>query len=179
MHSLIFLVGYRGVGKTTIGRQLAESRGYDFIDTDEEIVRQKNAKISEIVAAEGWEGFRRQERDVLRSLKNLSKTVVATGGGAVIHRLEWLDLREIGVVFWLTAAVEIIEDRIRRDRSSSHQRPSLTGFNSEEEITTLLKERNPLYQQTAHHCIDTSGKKVNEIVNEIETDLVGWQLLAD
>lgn len=167
MHDLIILVGYRGVGKTTIGKQLAKSLRYNFLDTDEEIVRRRSAKITEIVAAEGWERFRLYERDVLRTLKNLGGTVVATGGGAVAHQQEWLDLRKRGVVFWLTAAIEVIQDRLQHDPVSVGQRPSLTGAGFKEEISAVLRERNPLYQQAAHHCIDTSRKRVEEVVSEI------------
>lgn len=167
MNEPVFLVGFRGVGKSTIGKQLAKSLGYDFLDTDEEIVRPKNAEIAEIVATEGWEKFRHYERDVLRTLMNLGGTVVATGGGAAAHQQEWLELRKRGVVFWLTAAIEILQDRLHKDHASPGQRPSLTGSGLQEEISTVLRERNPLYQQAAHHCIDTSQKTVEEIVSEI------------
>lgn len=177
MHDLILLVGYRGVGKTTIGRQLAKSYGFTFLDTDEEIMRRRGASVADIVAAEGWQAFRRYEREVLQSLRNLTGTVVASGGGAVVHQEVWQELRGKGVVFWLTAAVEVLQERLRYDRSSPGQRPSLTGSGMEEEIADLLKVRNPLYRQTAHHCIDTGGKEVPEIVKEIEGVLKGLTTL--
>lgn len=167
MSDLIFLVGYRGVGKTTIGKGLAKSLEYDFLDTDEEIVRLRHAEITDIVTNEGWEGFRRYEREVLRSLRNLSRTVVATGGGAVVHRQEWKDLGKNGVVVWLTAEVEVLRDRLHEDQLNHSQRPSLTGTGLEDEIATVLSERNPLYQQISHHCLDTGMKEAHEIVHEI------------
>jgi shikimate kinase len=167
MHDLILLVGYRGVGKTTIGRQLAKSLEYDFLDTDEEIVRRKKMQIAEIVATKGWQEFRQYECEVLLNVRDRRATVVATGGGAIAHQQEWLELRRRGVVFWLTAAAHVLQERLHHDHVSPDTRPSLTGAGLEEEIVTVLRERNPLYKQVAHHCIDTSQKQIQEIVSEI------------
>ena len=173
MHDLILFVGYRGVGKTTIAKQLAKSLGYHFLDTDEEIVRRRQAEIADIVASEGWDNFRMYEREVLQSLKNCRRTVVATGGGAVAHQQEWQDLHKKGVVVWLTADREILLDRLRQDSLSPSQRPSITGTGLEEEIITLLNQRNPLYQKVSHYCLDTGNKNVDEIVDEVVGVLSG------
>lgn len=167
MNNCIFLVGYRGVGKTTVGRELAKTLGYTFFDTDEKIVQQQEVTIAELVATKGWDNFRGLESDVLASLKDERALVVATGGGAVMHQEQWQQLRKKGVVFWLAATKEVLQGRLS-GACSKKQRPSLTGVSHDDEIELILKERNPLYRQTAHHRIDTDSKSSAEIVSEIK-----------
>lgn len=164
---LIILVGYRGVGKTTIGKRLARSLGYAFCDTDEEVVRFQGEDIASIVARLGWQGFRAEEYRVLQRLKKLTKTVVATGGGAIEHRDIWPELQRHAVVVWLHAAQHVICTRISRDSRTQSQRPSLTGAKQEQEIADMLAKRNPLYRQAAQVAIDTGTIPVDEAVAEI------------
>ncbi|MEE4240907.1 MAG: shikimate kinase AroL [Desulfopila sp.] len=168
MHNLIILIGYRGVGKTTVGRRLADTLGYDFCDTDKAIVQLKNKEITEIVQEEGWDRFRKLEKKILQSLGKLRQTVVATGGGAVLHQSEWENLRKEGIVFWLTADKNILLERIRRDSSTKGQRPSLTGADVMAETEQVLRLRAPLYASTAHHQIDTGRNDVEESVRKIQ-----------
>ncbi|HKJ64985.1 MAG TPA: shikimate kinase AroL [Desulfopila sp.] len=167
MDDLIFLIGYRGVGKTTIGRKLAEFLGYAFVDTDALIVCRKRAAIAAIVAEEGWEEFRRLEKEVLNSLRDGGKKVVATGGGAVLHRQVWQQLRPRGTIFWLTAETESILQRLGADPATEHQRPSLTGQSIAEEAAAVMAERQPLYKCTAHYCVDTSNLGEDAVVSVI------------
>lgn len=164
---LIILVGYRGVGKTTIGRRLARSLGYAFCDTDEEVVRLQGEDIASIVARLGWQGFRAQEYRVLQRLKKLTKTVVATGGGAIEHRDIWPELQRHAVVVWLDAAQHVIFNRISEDSHSQSQRPSLTGAEQAQEIGVMLAKRNPLYRQAAQLEIDSGTLSVDQAVAEI------------
>lgn len=150
MVSLIFLIGYRGVGKSTVGKVFADSLGYDFIDTDFIISKRKKSSISDIVAREGWQEFRNCEKEVLRSMNKLRRSVVATCGGAILHRGEWQDLRERSFIFWLTADEDVILHRIYNDAATGSQRPSLTGGSVVDELREILSKRIPLYQQTAH-----------------------------
>ncbi len=167
MCNLIILVGYRGVGKTTIGRELADSIGYDFCDTDDEVVRLHKASIVEIVAREGWQAFRQYEKEVLQSLKEREKTVVATGGGAILHQTQWRELKDAGLIFWLSADEMVLQQRLEKDMAGSGQRPPLTERAAAEEIAEVLRERIPLYRQTAHYQIDTGKNGIAQAVKQI------------
>ena len=168
MYNLIILIGYRGVGKTTIGKKLADTLGYDFCDTDKEIVQLKKQEIAAIVEKEGWQEFRKLEKKVLQSLRERRQTVAATGGGAVLHQSEWEYLRKDAVVIWLTAESEILLNRIRNDDAGRAQRPSLTGGDVIAEIDQVLRERTPLYKKIAHFQIDTGKFTVAQSVRQIQ-----------
>jgi shikimate kinase len=160
----IVLIGYRGVGKSTIGRVLATRLGCDLISTDQEIVRRAERSIPEIVERYGWEYFRNLESEVCRDLAGRDHLVIDTGGGAILRQQNVEVLRGNGKVFWLTATVETIATRIGGDT----QRPSLTGNKSFiEEIQEVLHDRAPKYQAAAHHAVATDGKSVDELVTAI------------
>ena len=163
MAERILLIGYRGAGKSTVGEKLAKALHYDFLDTDEEIIR-KGRGIDEIVAEEGWDVFRQAEREVLHSLGERDRIVVATGGGAVLHKDTWHGLADQGCVIWLRADVEELRKRIGSDEASDSQRPSLTGTDCEDEVLQVLQERLPLYRSLADYSLDTAGMDIDQTV---------------
>jgi shikimate kinase len=167
LKKLIFLIGYRAVGKTTVGKKLAHRLGYTFVDSDALICELKHGSVDEIVKAEGWEGFRRAEQDVLQALGLRRQSVIATGGGAILHQHLWPGLKEHGLVVWLTAAPDVICERILADRVSQSQRPSLTGKGLCEEVLEVLREREPLYRKNADLIVDTGKLSVEEVVDVI------------
>jgi shikimate kinase len=167
MDTPIFLVGYRAVGKTTIGEKLAARLACRFIDTDQMISQRKGASVRSIVDKEGWEGFRRVEKQILSELIHCGDCVVATGGGAIMHREQWREIRGNSLVVWLTAAADILIDRLGRDIHTAECRPSLTGRESTIEIYDLLKEREPLYRESAHLTVDTGKCAAEEIIDII------------
>ncbi|MDP3479053.1 MAG: shikimate kinase AroL [Desulfoprunum sp.] len=168
MENLIFLIGFRAVGKTTVGKELAVRLGCDFLDTDLIICQRKAASIEQIVKAEGWEGFRHLESEVLAELAECSNSVVATGGGAIMHREPWLVLRRNALIVWLTAPPEALVSRFRQDEGSGENRPSLTGKDISAEILDILKIREPFYRETAHLVIDTEMIEVAKVVDKIQ-----------
>ncbi|MBC8209330.1 MAG: shikimate kinase AroL [Desulfobulbaceae bacterium] len=174
MAELIFLIGYRAVGKTTIGRQLAAQLGYDFVDSDIMICENKGQTVAEIVAAEGWAGFRAAEAAVLASLVQRRRCVVATGGGAILHQALWKELKQTGVVVWLRAEQDVICSRIMGDEATAGQRPSLTGGGICSEVVTVLAEREPLYQKLADLTVDsgcmTPQQAMMQIVDFVSQD---------
>ena len=146
----IVLMGYRGTGKSTVGRLLAARLGRELVSTDAEIVKRAQRTIPEIVAQEGWEYFRDLESDICRELAIRDQLVIDTGGGAILRAQNVEALKKNGTVFWLTASVETIAKRIGGDS----QRPSLTGTKSfVDEIQDVLRERTPKYQAAADHSI--------------------------
>lgn len=154
---LIFLVGPRASGKTTVGRALAQRLALPFADTDHYLLENAGQTVAQIVAAEGWSGFRLRESHALRAVaaRYPQGAVIATGGGMVLDEQNRAFMRSQGHVFYLSAPVEALVARLSNNPLTA-QRPSLTGGGIADEIRQVLEERLPLYQQTAHHHLDAS-----------------------
>ena len=162
----IVLIGYRGAGKSAVGRLLAARLGHRLVSTDAEIVKRAHRTIPEIVAQEGWEYFRDLESDICRELAGRDQLVIDTGGGAILRAQNVEVLKRNGTVFWLEASVGTIKKRIGGD----NQRPSLTGTKSfVDEVQDVLRERTPKYQAAADHVITTDGRSINQLVEAILT----------
>ena len=160
----IVLIGYRGTGKSTVGRLLASRLGRQLVSTDAEIVKRAQRTVPEIIAQEGWEYFRDLESDICRELADRDQLVIDTGGGAILRTQNIESLKKNGTVFWLTASVETIANRI----GSDNQRPSLTGTKSfVDEIHEVLQERVPKYQAAADHVIATDHRSINQLVETV------------
>lgn len=160
----IVLIGYRGTGKSTVGRLLASRLGRQLVSTDAEIVKRAQRTVPEIIAQEGWEYFRDLESDICRELAGRDQLVIDTGGGAILRTQNIDALKKHGTLFWLTASVETIAKRI----GSDNQRPSLTGNKSfVDEIEEVLQERVPKYQSAADHVIATDHRSVTQLVETV------------
>ncbi len=168
MKESVYLIGGRAVGKSSIGVRLARKLGYRFFDTDTLITDECGCSVAEIVARDGWQSFREHEKHVLRQLGLQKSCVVATGGGAILHREQWLELKNLGIVIWLKADTAILRERILGDQNSMGQRPSLTGKDICQELEDVLTERNPLYREIADFVIDSGKMTVDEAVQAIE-----------
>jgi len=165
----IILTGYRGCGKTTVGRIAAEKSGRPFFDTDAMIQERLGKTIREIVADGGWEAFRALERSAVEELAGREGCIIALGGGAVLYEENVKALKGNGFFIWLTADAATIAGRLRSDGASDDQRPSLSGTGTVAEIEILLREREPVYRQVADRVIDTTGRPAAEIAAEIVT----------
>jgi shikimate kinase len=162
----IVLIGYRGTGKSTVGRLLAARLGRELVSTDAEIVKRAHRTIPEIVAQEGWDYFRNLESNICREIASRDQLVIDTGGGAILRAQNVEVLKKNGTVFWLMASVETIAERIGGD----NQRPSLTGTKSfVDEIQDVLRERTPKYRAAADHSIATDGRSINQLVETLLT----------
>ncbi len=160
----VILIGYRGSGKTAVGELLGKDLGWKTISTDSEIVRRAGVSIPEIVESGGWDHFRDLESEVLRGLEQEDRIVVDCGGGAILRPENVESLKVNGTVFWLIAGAASIRERIQGD----DQRPSLTGTGSFlEEVSEVLKEREPKYREAADHAVETDGRTVEEVAGEI------------
>ena len=160
----VVLIGYRGTGKSTVGKAVAARLGWQVVSTDKEIVRRAGVSVPEIVAAHGWNHFRDLESTVCGEVAGQDHLVIDTGGGAILRQQNVDAFRRNGRVIWLTASVETIAARIGRDT----QRPSLTGTKSHvEEIREVLNERIPKYQAAADVTIATDGRSIDELVTII------------
>jgi shikimate kinase len=164
----IVLIGYRGTGKSTVGKLLADRLGRDLISTDAEIVRRAGQAIPEIVTQHGWEHFRDLEAEVCRDLAGKDGLIIDTGGGVILRQENVDRLKANGRLFWLTAAIPTIIQRIGSDT----QRPSLTGKKSfTEEIEEVMRERRPKYQAAADHQIDTDGRSLAQVTDAVMAKL--------
>ena len=155
--SILFLVGARASGKTTIGKALARSLGLPFADTDQHLLHRAGLTVEQIVAAEGWPGFRSRESLALQEVSDAHPAgcVVSTGGGMVLAEENRLLMRQRGMVIFLDAPAQTLAERLSRNPVNC-QRPSLTGKGLIEEIGQILDERRHLYEQAAHHIVDAS-----------------------
>lgn len=160
----LILIGYRGAGKSSVGRLLAERLGWDLISTDAEIVRKAGLPIPDIVQRFGWDHFRNLESAVCRELADKDHLIIDTGGGAILRPENVDSLKATGSLVWLTVEVRTIIERIGGDT----QRPSLTGAKSfTDEVEEVLRERQPKYQAAADHIVATDEKSLSEVADTI------------
>lgn len=153
--STVFIIGPRGAGKTSVGRELARKLDCAFSDTDALVCDHAAKTVAEIVEEEGWSGFRQRERQALE-LASKESGVVSTGGGVVLDEANRLHMRSAGLVLFLSAEPHVLHERLSRNTNEA-QRPPLTGRSLLEEIEVVLAEREPLYRETAHHCLDATA----------------------
>ena len=139
----IFLCGFMGCGKSTIGRLLAKKLGRNFIDLDDHIEKTQGKSISEIFQSDGEEFFRRLETDSLKTLGK-SGAVIATGGGALLSEQNARIAAENGVTVFIDVPFDIFYQRIKNDKS----RP--IAFNStKEQLKERYDARRPLYRKNS------------------------------
>jgi len=161
----LVLIGFMGCGKSTVGRNLHQILGWPLVDMDGLIEQRAGMAIPAIFAEEGEAGFRRREGELLAELEadGLSKRIIATGGGVILNPENRARLRRLGYVIWLRAPAKTVLARTSR----SHDRPLLQAEKPLERIQTMLAERTPLYEETAHLEIDTSDLSADEIATGI------------
>lgn len=149
----IVLVGLMGVGKSTVGRKLADLLDTGFIDADEAIETAAQRSVSEIFAAHGEAYFRDGERRVIARLMAEGHGVIATGGGAFVDAETRAMILEKGVTVWIRATVETLVKRTGRRNS----RPLLRGGDPQTILNRLSVERDPLYRQAPIHVNSEEG----------------------
>ena len=154
----LILIGFMGTGKTTIGKRVASSLGFQFVDTDQLIVEKAGKPVTQIFEDEGEEAFRALETEVLRECSEDSGKVISTGGGIVTRPENRELLEKAGFVIWLQASPETIYERVRRNRS----RPLLQTADPEGTIRELLADRAPLYKESKDFSVTTDGLTLEE-----------------
>jgi shikimate kinase len=168
--ALLFLVGPRGCGKSTVARLVARQLGWRVVDADEELERAAGTTIRDIFATEGEQGFRDRESAILSEMCQLDRAVIATGGGVVLREANRQRLREAGAVVWLTADLETLWRRVKDDPSTRDRRPAL-GTNpagdSPATMAALLQRREPLYREVAGLTVDTTSRDPQDIADMI------------
>lgn len=168
--SNIILIGYRGVGKSTIAGKLAgklEKKALSLDDT----LREKIGNLQDFIKKNGWDAFREAESSLVARLDSVD-TVIDSGGGVVECEENIRLLREKGIVVWLKVSKDVVYERLR----GTTPRLSLSSKSGEAgsylaEIEEVLKRRNPLYKKAAHITVDTDTLSIDEIVEEITVKL--------
>lgn len=156
-----------GAGKSTIGKRLAHLLGAEFVDSDREIQRHTGADIPLIFELEGESGFRQRESHILDELTRRNNIVLATGGGAIILQDNQELLKNRGEIVYLHASVAQQLQRTRRD----HNRPLLQTKDPEKKLHELLELRDPIYRQLATVIINTDGRSIHSVCQEITRKL--------
>ena len=164
-HGNVFLVGFMGSGKSSVGEILARELGFRFVDLDTEIERQRGLSVAEIFETDGEPAFRRLEAAALRRTAEMRDVVVATGGGT-LTRWENRDfIQRHGVMVWLDAPLEVMMQRCR----GGARRPLL---GSPERMAGLLADRAPGYH-SARWRVDTGDRSPDEVARDIAHRLAG------
>lgn len=158
----LYLVGFMGTGKTTVGRAVGTKLGFQVLDSDHEIERLRGKSIPDIFAQDGEPAFRAYEREFIERGHPAERTIVACGGGLVVqpNMLELVQTK--GVVVCLHASVETILARTARHRN----RPLLEVENPEERIRTLYATREPIYKKSGT-VILTDARPLQDIVAHV------------
>jgi len=160
----LVLIGYRGAGKSTVGRKLASRTGNGFVDTDDLVEKREGACIRDIVASYGWDHFRAVEKKIVEEISRRDNLIIAPGGGAVLDPENVRSLKENGLIIWLKADREVLCSRINQDSQTANRRPTLTGKGAMEEFGEVMAIRNTLYERAADVAIGPAGLNVEEVV---------------
>ena len=163
----IVLIGYRGAGKSAVGKRLAERLRREFVDIDDLIEERQGAPISDLVKSQGWEGFRDMEKRVIQEISREDELVIAPGGGAVIDAENVSSLKRNGLIIWLKANAQVLRQRLEQDPRTPSSRPTLTGKGVLEEFEEVMGKRNPYYAKAADVEFDTSALDLDAVVERV------------
>jgi len=166
---MLYLIGFMGVGKTTIGKQIAAFNKVVFIDTDSQIEKETSKSIKEIFETDGEIAFRKLETDTIRSINR--KAIIACGGGLPAHNNNIEYLKHKGTVIYLKASTETLIKRLEKNKNKRPLISKLTNDKRLEFIRKILKEREKTYKQ-ADYTIETDNKTVKEVLREINSLLL-------
>jgi shikimate kinase len=165
----VVLLGYRGSGKSSVGRKLADSLWGSFVDSDELIAKAAGRSIREIFEQDGEERFRDLESEAIGQALRGGADVVALGGGAVLREANRALLKSTPHKrIHLRCDPAVLHRRIHADPATSANRPALTALGGGlEEIVSLLATREPLYREVMTHELDVTDLGIDEAVVRI------------
>ncbi len=163
----LVLVGYRGTGKSTVGRIVAERLSRPFIDADAALEAIEGKPVRTIFADHGEPHFRDCEERVLSELTSIPGRVIATGGGAILRESNRLTLMRYGLVVWLSASVDELQRRLATDSATVPGRPPLTALGTLVEIAGVLESRIPLYKAGSNVEISTDGRSPVDVADAL------------
>ncbi|MEM7007938.1 MAG: shikimate kinase [Thermodesulfobacteriota bacterium] len=161
-HKNIFLVGFMGAGKSTVGKIVASKLDYGFIDADTYIEDKAGKTITQIFADHGEDHFRNLESEATKELSERDNLIIASGGGVVQRNSNWDAMKSNGLTIYLRAKVESVWKRIKDDNS----RPLLQVDDPIKTASELLEKRTPMYEK-ADLIIDTDDLSPAEVAQTI------------
>ena len=177
MKNNIYLTGFSGTGKSTVGNLLATIMGKDFVDIDLYIEEIEGKSIPDIFTSEGEEYFRSVETESLRKISTWTEIIVSTGGGAPVSNQNIEIMENSGAIVWLKATPETIIKRLSdqsEETGVQNDRPMLVSEEPLERIAKLLASRKGAYQRS-DFSIDTDGKNAETVAKEIYRRLSDWK----
>lgn len=166
MENNIFLIGFMGVGKSTIARLLARELGAELVEMDETIEAEADMTINEIFEKHGETYFRDLESALVARIADKGGAIVSCGGGAVLRPENVKNMKKNGEIIFLSATPETIYERVRY----SNNRPLLKGNMNVEYIAQLMERRKGAYLEAADRVVSTDGKEKLQVVDEIMSD---------
>lgn len=164
----IYIVGLMGSGKTSIGKLLAKRTNRNFIDTDQEIIKNEKASITDIFNKFGEAYFRKLEAAEIRNSQNLESHIIATGGGVILNNDNINIMQEFGIIVFLDINIKNQLARVTNKKN----RPLLNEDNIEKNLIKLRNERYAIYKKISDYIIDTSNKKRNDIIMKISKHIL-------
>ena len=161
----VILIGFMGVGKTSVGKKLAKKLNFDIIDTDYEIEILANNTIPDIFEQDGEKHFRQLESIILKKYIKKEDVVISTGGGIITTKENYNIFKNEENVIFLDASVETIISHLQNERN---KRPLLTeSENLNKKIEELLSTRYEKYSNVSDILIDINGKNIDEVISQI------------
>ena len=163
----IFLIGYMGSGKSTVGKKLAEKLKLDFVDFDKHIEKEQGKTIAEIFETDGEEKFRLLEHECLKKIVHLENAVISLGGGTPCFYNNIELINKNGISVYIETGVL---DLVHRLSKAKNKRPLIKGMNDVDLkffIEANLDKRNPVYRQ-AHHTIKVEKQNIEAVVEQIQ-----------
>lgn len=168
----IFLIGFMGSGKTTLGKQLANKMGYQFVDQDQYIEKKTGMSIGDYFSTHGEQEFRRMEHKVLKELVLLNNVVIATGGGAPCFFDNMEIMNQHGISIYIKLKPEVLQSRLKQ---AQEERPLLRG-KSEKELLDFIKsklsERESYYLKATHiiESMDLKSEDLYQLIKYYKTN---------
>lgn len=164
---LVYIIGFMGSGKSSLGKSLAESLNFDFIDSDCFIENREGISVVEIFKQKGESYFRKAESDALSYLSHFENTIISTGGGMPCYEDNIKVIKESGISIYLEVDIDILTHRLENEKD---KRPLISNYNSSEiksYIEIEFNKRKAIYEQADIH-INNSSLNIEESVQLIE-----------
>jgi shikimate kinase len=169
----IYLIGYRGSGKTSVAKVLGTLLGWPVFDSDDRVEQVAGRTIREIFEQDSEAVFRDLETEAILSLSSFSTPhIFSLGGGAILRQENREVIRQNGSAVWLKASAANLYERIHSDNTTADRRPALTNLAGLEEINKILAVRSPIYEAVASYSIQTDDLSTKQIAESI----VRWYL---